>query len=131
MFLYAEKLEDFFEMIEAESEKEKIPVFIGKTITTDETGMTLGEIVLQYQFDTDMIVSFRTSEGVDPVLLPNRQFFTALQYFASEEEVKKTQDKTQQMMKAFEEKVNAEFEKAKLLLKNKGFKIIIPYIWNE
>jgi len=131
MFLLIEDLKEFLAMLEAEEEKANVPIFLDKNQVTTETGMLIGEIIIQYQYDTGMLTVFKTNDGIDPVLLPNKQFFSALEYYTDKETVEKAQAKAKKMISDQEKQLNTEYEKAVKLLADKGFETIIPYAWSE
>lgn len=131
MFLPIEDLKEFLAMLETEEEKASVPVFVDKNQIRTDTGMLIGEIILQYQYDTNMLAVFKTNEGIDPVMLPNPQFFSAMEYFTDKPTVEKAQAKAKAMVENQEKQMNVEYEKAVQLLADRGFETIIPYAWSE
>ena len=131
MFLPIEDLKEFLAMLETEENKADVPVFLDKNQITTETGMLVGEIIIQYQYDTNMLAVFKTHDGIDPVMLPNQQFFNALEYYTDKPTVEKAQSKAKAMVEKQEAQLEAEYNKAVELLNKSGFETIIPYAWSE
>ncbi len=131
MFLPIGDLKEFLAMLETEEDKANVPVFLDKNQMTTETGMLVGEIIIQYQYDTSMLAVFKTSDGIDPVMLPNQQFFNALEYYTDKPTVEKTQASAKAMVDKQQQQLEAEYNKAVELLKKSGFETIIPYAWSE
>jgi len=131
MFLPIEDLKEFLAMLETEENKADVPVFLDKNQITTDTGMLIGEIIIQYQYDTNMLAVFKTNDGIDPVMLPNQQFFNALEYYTDKPTVEKAQAKAKAMVEKQEAQLEAEYNKAFELLNKSGFETIIPYAWSE
>ena len=131
MFLPIEDLKEFLAMLETEENKADVPVFLDKNQITTDTGMLIGEIIIQYQYDTNMLAVFKTHDGIDPVMLPNQQFFSALEYYTDKPTVEKAQAKAKAMIEKQEAQLEAEYNKAVELLNKSGFETIIPYAWSE
>jgi len=131
MYLLVEEFKEFLALLEAEENKADVPVFLDKNQVTTENGMLIGEIIIQYQFDTDMLVVFKTNEGIDPVMLPNNQFFSAMEYYTDKETVKKAQEKVKEMVDKQKSTLDGEYEKAMKVLKEHGFETIVPYVWSQ
>ena len=93
--------------------------------------MLIGEIIIQYQYDTNMLAVFKTHDGIDPVMLPNQQFFSALEYYTDKPTVDKAQARAKAMIEKQEAQLEAEYNKAVELLNKSGFETIIPYTWSE
>lgn len=133
MFLNVEKIEDFFMLLEAEAnskeEKDMMPVFIGKNTAVSEKGVCIGEIVIQYQYDTDMVVVFRTSEGIDPIVMPNVGFVNALEFQMDKTTSDQLRSKAKSKEDVFNNQVDVEYKKAIEVLKTKGFTSIVPGLW--
>lgn len=131
MYLLFEDLKDFLMLLETEEDKENVPIFVDKNQLQSDTGMLIGEIIIQYQYDTNMLAVFKTREGIDPVMLPDPQFFSALEYYADKATVEKVKQNSQAMIEKLNASLEIEFEKAKQVLTDKGFGSIIPYTWSE
>ena len=131
MFLPIGDLKEFLAMLETEEEKANVPVFVDKNQIRTDTGMLIGEIILQYQYDTNMLAVFKTSDGIDPVMLPNPQIFNAIEYFTDKPTAEKANAKAKAMIVDQEKQLNTEYEKAVKLLVDRGFETIIPYAWSE
>jgi len=131
MFLPIENLKEFLAMLETEENKADVPVFLDKNQITTDTGMLIGEIIIQYQYDTNMLAVFKTHDGIDPVMLPNQQFFSALEYYTDKPTVDKAQARAKAMIEKQEAQLEAEYNKAVELLNKSGFETIIPYTWSE
>lgn len=131
MFLPIENLKEFLAMLETEENKADVPVFLDKNQITTDTGMLIGEIIIQYQYDTNMLAVFKTHDGIDPVMLPNQQFFSALEYYTDKPTVDKAQARAKAMIEKQEAQLEAEYNKAVELLNKSGFETIIPYAWSE
>jgi len=133
MFLNIEKIDDFFMLLEAEASdkeaKDSMPVFIGKNTAVSDKGVLVGEIVVQYQYDTDMVAVYRTAEGIDPVVLPNVGFVNGLEYQMDKTVADQLRAKAKAKEDAFNSQVDAEYNKAIEVLKAKGFISIIPGLW--
>ena len=133
MFLNIEKIEDFFLLLESEASdketKDSMPVFIGKNTAVSDKGVLVGEIVIQYQYDTDMVVVFRSTDGIDPVVLPNVGFVNGVEYQMDKTVADQLRAKAKAKEDAFNVQVNAEYTKAIEVLKAKGFSSIIPGLW--
>jgi len=131
MYLLLENFKEFLALIETEEDKASVPIFIDKNQITTETGMMMGEIIIQYQYDTNMLAVFKTSEGIDPVMLPSTQFYNALEYYSNKEAVEKAREQSKQMVDKLNRALDMEYEKAVKVLKERGFETIIPYAWSE
>jgi len=131
MFLLIGELKEFLAMLETEEDKANVPVFLDKNQITTDTGMLIGEIIIQYQYDTNMLAVFKTSDGIDPVMLPSQPFFNALEYYTDKPTVEKAQAKAKAMVEKQEAQLEAEYNKAVELLNKSGFETIIPYAWSE
>jgi len=130
MFIKFDEFKEFLALIETEEDKENTPVFIEKNIEMTETGMQTGHILIQYQYDTEMLVVFKTSEGIDPVILQSTGFLQTLEYFTDKETVEKAQKNYLTMLQKFNDSLDTEYEKAIQVLKSRGFETIIPYAWS-
>jgi len=131
MYLLLDDFKEFLALIETEDEKASVPIFVDKNQVTTDTGMLIGEIIIQYQYDTNMLAVFKTSEGIDPVMLPSNQFYSALEYYTDKETVEKAQFKAKKMIEKLSNSLDLEYDKAVKVLKDRGFETIIPYAWSE
>ena len=131
MFIKFEEFKEFLALIEAEEDKASVPVFIEKNIEMTETGMQTGHILIQYQYDTEMLAVFKTSEGIDPIMLQSTGFLQALEYYSDKETVEKAQRNYLVMLQKFNTSLDTEYEKAIQVLKSRGIETIIPYTWSK
>jgi len=131
MFIKFEEFKEFLALIEAEEDKASVPVFIEKNIEMTETGMQTGHILIQYQYDTEMLAVFKTSEGIDPIMLQSTGFLQALEYYSDKETVEKAQRNYLAMLQKFNTSLDTEYEKAIQVLKSRGIETIIPYTWSK
>lgn len=126
-----ENLSDFLQMIESEDQKETVPIFLQKRKIYAENGMLYGEIVIQYQYDTNMIVQYVSREGIDPIKFPSSQYLGMLQSYGQIELAKKISEDLKTKTDVQDAQLGKEFQKAIDLLKQKCFEIIIPALWIE
>ena len=131
MHLLFDEFKEFLALIETEEDKASVPIFISKEINMTETGMQTGEILIQYQFDTGMFVVFKTSEGIDPLMLQSEGFRSAIEYYLGKEARDIAHKKYLEMQQKFTIKLDEEYDKAVKALENRGFTNIIPYTWSE
>jgi len=131
MHLLFDEFKEFLALIETEEDKASVPIFISKEINMTETGMQTGEILLQYQFDTGMFVVFKTSEGIDPIMLQSEGFRSVVEYYLGKESRDLAHKKYLQMQQKFNDDLDQEYEKAVQVLKGRGFENIIPYTWSD
>jgi hypothetical protein len=129
MILPVEKLEDFLHMIEGEDDKATIPIFVDKRRIYSQDGSLAGEIVIQYQFDTNMIVQYRTREGIEQIKMPSTTFITALEAYQGIDVAKRVNEQLKDRTDHFEAQLQRELIKAMDLLKAKGFQSLINSIW--
>jgi hypothetical protein len=120
MFIEMEKIEEFLGLLSAEDSKD-IPVFLKEVKTVGQTGIISGAVVMQYQYDTDMVVVYR--EIIDSAVLPQ------VANINDEAIMKSITDYANKISKEFTDKLNAEKEKAVKVLNELGFKNIIPSVW--
>lgn len=128
MFLEMEKLEEFINMLEAETDKD-IPVFIKNVKELEQqSGSITGLIILQYQFDTDMVVMYR--EVVDNIVVPTVPVINHLLITGIDEEiVEKVRTHGTKQLEELDKKLKEEEAKAMKVLGEHGFKNIIPSVW--
>ena len=131
MYLPVENIKDFMEILEAvaDDDKDGTPVFIRKNKVIDENSFLIGEVVLQCQYDTGMMVMYRHREEIEPVPIPNVEFFSALSVFGDEEITTKIHTSIETKKETLDKQLNSEFEKVSQVLAGKGFKTLIPAVW--
>jgi hypothetical protein len=131
MILPIEKLSEFLQMVEGEEDKATIPIFVDKRRIYSNDGILAGEIVIQYQFDTGMIVQYRSREGIEPIKMPSAQFITALEAFQGMDVAKRVSEQLKDRTDHFEAQMMRELTKAQDVLKAQGFQSIINSVWVE
>lgn len=131
MYLEIENIQTFLGMLDAGGEtKETTPIFIKEVKGWDEkTGSLSADIIIQSQFDTNMVLQHRLTEGIQVV-----QFYPAAVLVLIEQE--KGVDARKLMEKEVEEskekqdaQIVAEKTKITKILQEKGYKIFIPGVW--
>lgn len=131
MFLPVEKMEDFLEILEAvaEDDKDSVPVFVRENKTINEKGLLSGEVVVQCQYDTNMIAMYSHTDGIVPVQIPRNDFFLSLQQFADEDIIKKIRDGLKVKTDILDNQLKTEAEKVLKVLDGRGFKGVVSAIW--
>lgn len=124
-----ENIDAFFGMIEAgEEKKETVPIFIKELKGLDKmTGKLHAEIIIQTQYDTNMILQHRITEGIDAV----QNYPMDLLAMMAPEKKGEMEKKWQDDVKHQDEQIEAEKGKLIKVLQSKGFKIFIPGVWQE
>lgn len=110
MELKLEGMEEFLNLLGAEDSKD-VPVFVGQLTQRNEVGQAATYVVVQYQYDRGMVVTY--SEMVGTGWIPRDE----------KDEFGKTS--AGDLTKQLEEKKQAVIK----LLKEKGYSNIIPGIW--
>ena len=133
MFLPFNEIEDFLMLLDAmidSEEKKTFPVFVSTSQAPTENGMLIGEIVIQFQYDNNMLAVFHTSDGIDPVMMPSQPFFAQVQYYLGDDAAKTAKAKSEEMIKKQDMQLETELKKAIEMLTTKDIKNIIPVAWN-
>jgi hypothetical protein len=120
MFMEMEKFEEFLAMIKSEDNKE-IPIFLREVKAVNQNGILSGAVVMQYQYDTDMVVVYR--EVLPPVALPQ------VANLKDEKSMGGVNEYATKISKDFIANLEAEKQKAIKILDDMGFKNIIPSVW--
>jgi len=129
MYMNIEKIDTFLGMLEAIDEnKEAVPIFIKEAKVLDKTtGKMHAEVIVQAQFDTNMIIQHNITEGIGQVQNYPKEYLALM-----------GAEQRTAMTKNFEDNVKhqdiqVETEKNKLIqiLQGKGFKMFIPGVWQE
>jgi len=110
MELKLEGMEEFLALLEAEDDKD-VPVFVGQLTQRNEAGQAVTYVVVQYQYDRGMVVTYSEMVGMGWVPRDDKDEFGKT---SAGDLTKKLEEKKQSLVK---------------LLDEKGFKNIVPGIW--
>lgn len=129
-FCEIEDLKIFMGFLDAEVEKDTTPVFVkSNKILDQKTATVTGYILIQLQYDGENFLQHNYTDNIDPVVEIPLEFFQVMKHYFSEEEIKNIQEKLKAARNKMDQQLKDEEDKLCKILADKGFKIVIPGIW--